>query len=116
WGVPEIRTDLSALRRLPIDLPQGGHVPLGDVADIETVPAPNEIKREGASRRIDVTCNVEGRDLGSVARAIEERVRALSFDRGYHPEFLGEYAARQESQRRLLLLSGLAVLGILVLL
>jgi Cu/Ag efflux pump CusA len=63
-----------------------------------------------------VTCNAEGRDLGSVAREIEQRVRAISFDHGYHPEFLGEYAARQESQRRLLLLSALVVVGILVLL
>ncbi len=65
------------------------------------VPAPNEIKREGASRRIDVTCNVAGRDLGSVAREIEAKVKALPFPREYHPEFLGEYAAREESRRRL---------------
>ncbi|HLQ44084.1 MAG TPA: efflux RND transporter permease subunit, partial [Planctomycetaceae bacterium] len=116
WGVPELRTDLAALRRLPIDLPQGGTVPLGDVADIETVPAPNEIKRESASRRIDITCNVKGRDLGSVAREIEAKVKTLDFDRGYHPEFLGEYAARAESQRRLLALTALSLIGILLLL
>jgi Cu/Ag efflux pump CusA len=56
------------------------------------------------------------RDLGSVAREVEAKVKALSFDRGYHPEFLGEYAARQASQNRLLALSGLALLGILLLL
>ena len=48
-GVPQLRTDLAALRRLQIDLPLGGHAPLGDVADVEIVPAPNEIKRENAS-------------------------------------------------------------------
>src|SRR5207302_11175060 len=93
-----------------------GHVLLGDVADVEVVPAPNEILREGASRRIDVTCNVQGRDLGSVARDIEARVRKLEFGRGYHPEFLGEYTARQESQWRLLALAGLSLIGILLLL
>jgi Cu/Ag efflux pump CusA len=51
-----------------------------------------------------------------VAREIQEKVGALAFDVGYHPEFLGEYAARQESQRTLLLLSVFALLGILVLL
>ena len=66
------------------------------------VPTPNEIKREGASRRIDVTCNVRGRDLGRVARDIEAALAGVPFDAGYHPEFLGEYAARAESQRRLL--------------
>lgn len=116
WGVPELRSDLSALQELPIDLPLGGHVRLGDVAELQIVPAPNEIKRESASRRIDVTCNVQGRDLGSVAREIEAKVAGLSFDRGYHPEVLGEYAAQQESRRRLFALTALSLLGILLLL
>ena len=63
-----------------------------------------------------MTCNVAGADLGSVAREIEKRVQALSFAQGYHPEFLGEYAARQSSRNRLLLLAAFSVLGILVLL
>ena len=115
-GVPKLRSDLTALARLPIDLPTGGHVVLGDVADLQIAPAPNEIKRESASRRLDVTCNVAGRDLGSVAREIEGRVRALPFDRGYHPEFLGEYVAREQSRRRLFTLSALSLVGILLLL
>ncbi len=73
------------------------NVRLGEVADVAIVPSPNEIKREGASRRLDITCNVDGRDLGSVAREIEEKVRAIPFDREYHPEFIGEFAARQEA-------------------
>jgi CzcA family heavy metal efflux pump len=114
WGVEKVRDDVAKLTSLPIETPLGTHVPLGDVAEIELVPAPNEIKREGASRRIDVTCNVQGRDLGSVAREVEEKVRALEFPREYHPEFLGEYAARQESQRRLIGLSLLSLIGIIL--
>ena len=116
WGTPEVRSNISAIQALLIDTPGGGHIPLKDVADIAIVPTPNEIKREGASRRLDVTCNVRDRDLGSVARDIEERVRSLSFDRGYHPEFLGEYAARVESRNKLILLSLLAFAGIFLLL
>jgi CzcA family heavy metal efflux pump len=116
WGVPHIRADLSAVRALPIDTPLGVQVRLGDVADVAIVPAPNEIKRENASRRLDITCNVQGRDLGTVAREVEARVRAIPYEREYHPEFLGEYAARQESTRRLELLAGLALLGIMLLL
>ncbi|HLJ10656.1 MAG TPA: efflux RND transporter permease subunit [Planctomycetaceae bacterium] len=116
WGVPAVRSDMAAVCKLPIDLPQGGYVPLGDVADVEIVPAPNEIKREGASRRIDITCNVKNRDLGSVARDIEFKVKGIEFDRGYHPEFLGEYAAREASRRRLIALSALSLVGILLLL
>jgi CzcA family heavy metal efflux pump len=116
WGTERVRNDVHALRELPIETPTGARVPLGDVAEIAVTPAPNEIKREGASRRIDVTCNVEGADLGSVAREIESRVRRLSFGQGYHPEFLGEYAALQASRSRLLLFAGFSLLGILVLL
>jgi CzcA family heavy metal efflux pump len=116
WGVPDIRADLSAVRALPIDTPLGVQVRLGDVADVMIVPAPNEIKRENASRRLDITCNVQGRDLGTVAREVEERVRAIPYEREYHPEFLGEYAARQESTRRLGLLAALALVGIVLLL
>ena len=114
WGVEKIRDDVAKLASLPIETPLGTHVPLGDVAEIEILPAPNEIKREGASRRIDVTCNVQGRDLGSVARAIEAKVRALEFPREYHPEFLGEYAAREESRRRLTALAALSLIGVLL--
>ncbi len=116
WGTASVRSNVEALRELLIDIPGGGHVPLGDVADVEVVPTSNGIKREGASRRIDVTCNVAGRDLGSVAREIERKVRGLSFDRGYHPEFLGEYTEREATQKRLFAYSALSLLGILLLL
>lgn len=139
WGESGIRRDLAALRKLLIDTPRGGppptgsvlpangqtngqtmsggQVPLGDVADIQIVPAPNAILRENTSRRIDVICNVAGRDLGSVARDIEHKVRSeVRFDRGYHPEFLGEFAEARASRQRLLLLSIFSVIGIFVLL
>ena len=114
WGVEAVRNDVAKLSSLPIETALGTHIPLADVAEVALVPAPNEIKREGALRKLDVTCNVQGRDLGSVAREIEKAVRALDFEREYHPEFLGEYAAREESRRRLLALSALSVLGILL--
>ena len=116
WGAERIRTDAQALRQLRIEAPGGAAVLLGDVADVSIAPTPNVIQREGASRRIDVTCNAQGRDLGSVARDVEAAVRRLAFDRGYHAEFLGEFAARQESQRRLLALSLLSLAGILLIL
>ncbi|MCI0461465.1 MAG: efflux RND transporter permease subunit [Gemmataceae bacterium] len=116
WGMPKVRADLAAIQALPIDTPSGTQVRLGDVADVAVVPTPNEIKRENGSRRLDITCNAQGRDLGSVAREIEDRVKQIPFDREYHPEFLGEYAARQESTRRLYALAALALAGIVLLL
>lgn len=94
----------------------GGTVPLRAVADVTIAPAMSEVTREGGSRKIDVTCNVSGRDLGSVARDIQARLSAISMGDGYHAEVLGEYAVRQEASRRLFLVSGLALLAIFLLL
>ncbi|MBX7166272.1 MAG: efflux RND transporter permease subunit [Pirellulales bacterium] len=116
WGAEPTRLDLAAIEQLLIETPTGGFVPLREVADVSINGAPNEIKREGASRRIDVLCNVRDRDLGSVAADIEQRVGKLDFPQGYHPEFLGEYAARQQSSRRLALATVLTLIGIIVLL
>jgi CzcA family heavy metal efflux pump len=116
-GEVKLHADLTALDELMIDTPSGAQVPLNSVADISVVPAPNEIKRDGASRRIDVTCNVSGRDLGSVAREIEQRVRAgVAFPTEYHPQFLGEYAEVQASRQRILALSGVAIITIFLIL
>lgn len=116
WSPEESRNDVLSLGNLLIDAPLGGKIPLRDVADIRIAPTPNIVQHENASRKIDVSCNVKGRDLGSVAREIEQRVQALNFDPGYHPELLGEYAARQAGQQRLLALSALSLLGILLVL
>ena len=116
WGVPSLRSDITAVQDLPIDTPTGVQVRLGDVAEVAIVPAANEIKRENASRRIDITCNVKDRDLGSVASEVEAAVKEVPFDREYHPEFLGEFAARQESTRKLYALGALALIGIVLLL
>ena len=94
-----------------IDRPTVGQVPLGEVAQLTIILAPNEIKREAASRRIDITCNVDGPDLASLAtdasvatdikRADLANVR---FKTGSHSEFLGEYAQANTSRKRLLLI------------
>jgi Cu/Ag efflux pump CusA len=59
---------------------------------------------------------VRGKDLGTVAKEIESRVRALRFAPGYHPEFLGEYAATRESRRQLFFFGLLALVGIFLVL
>jgi len=116
-GKDQAHRDPTALQHLMIDTPSGAQVPLSSVASVTIIPAPNEIKREGASRRLDVTCNVAGRDLGAVAKEIEAAVQKnVTFGTGYHPEFLGEYAEARASRQRLLLLSIAAILMITVIL
>ena len=116
WSAEKSRSDIFSLGKLLIDAPQGGKVPLRDVADIRIAPTPNLIQHENASRKIDISCNVKDRDLGSVAREIEHRIQGMDFDPGYHPELLGEYAARQAGQRQLFALSALSLVGILMVL
>ncbi|MDZ4077867.1 MULTISPECIES: efflux RND transporter permease subunit [Hydrocarboniphaga] len=117
WSEAAVRSDLEALRSITLQTPAGARVPLGKVADVFVAPAANEIKRESASRRLDVSCDIEsGADLGAVARGIETRVRGMDFPQGYHPEFLGEYQALRDSRARLGLAALGSVLGILVLL
>lgn len=116
WGTNEQRTNIENIRELLIDVPAGSRVPLKDVAEVHVAPTPNEITRESSSRRIDVTCNTKGKDLGSVAKAIDKKLKAMSFDAGYHPEILGEYAERQKSQQRLYSLMLLSLLGIFMIL
>ncbi len=117
WGSESVRRDVDVLRGLMIDTPSGGQVPLEAVASISIQPAANAIQRIGTSRKLDVICNVSGRDLGSVAQEIEQRVLAdVNFEQGYHPEFLGEYAEARASRQRLLGLTVFSLLGILLLL
>ncbi len=116
-GENRLHSDLATLNGLMIDTPSGPQVPLSALADVSIVPAPNEIKREGASRRLDITCNAAGRDLGAVAKDIEHLVLSkVQFGQGYHPEFLGEYAEAKASRERLLILSIGSVIAIAVIL
>jgi CzcA family heavy metal efflux pump len=115
WGEPAVRGDLHALADLMILSPSGAPVRLRDVADVRIMPAPNEVKRENGQRRIDVTLNVAGADLGGVARAVESAVAQVPFATGYSPRVLGEYAALQESRQRLWSTGLLCLIGILLL-
>lgn len=116
WGEPAVRGSVHALRDLMIQAPvTGAPVRLGDVADIEIAPAPNEVKRENGQRRLDVTMNVAGADLGTVAQAVEAAVAKVPFATGYHPQVLGEYAALKESRSRLWSIGALCLVGILLL-
>lgn len=116
YSTPKTRSSLTSVRELLIDTPDGGHVRLQDVADIRVVPAPNVIEREGQSRKIDVSANVRGRDLGSVAKDVEAAIGKVGFPLEYHAEVLGEYAERQAAQRDILLAAAVAVLAIFFLL
>jgi Cu/Ag efflux pump CusA len=116
FSTPATRDTLSDVGAMQIDTPDGGHVHLEDVADVRIIPLPNAIDRESFSRTIDIGANVEGRDLGSVVGELQEKLRAVDFPLGVHPEVLGEFAERQAAQSRLLGFAAVAVIGIFLIL
>ena len=77
-GVPETRRSVASVRNLLIDRPDGGHVRLGDVADVRVAQTPAVIKRDAVSRRLDIEADVSGRSLGDVANDIEDRLANVS--------------------------------------
>ena len=116
WSTPETRDSPSDIAALPLDTPTGEQIRLGEVADVRISPTPNSISHEGLARRIDVSANVQDRDLGSVVNDVREALAGINFPQEYHPELLGEYAERQAAQERLLLFAVVAVVGVFLLL
>ena len=73
WSPPDVRKNLTDVRNLLIDTPSGGHVRLGQVADVKIVGTPNTISHDAVSRRVDVTAQVSGRDLGAVLADVRDQ-------------------------------------------
>jgi len=103
------REDVEKLRRLSINLPAGGKVPLASVADIRTGSGPNTINRDNVRRRIVVQCNITGRDLAGVVNDIQERLApiedALAQEHsGYFIEYGGQFESQEQATRMMLML------------
>lgn len=78
------------------------HVPLGEVASIEVAPGPNQISRENGKRRVVITANVRGRDLGSFVEEVRERVGGqVELPEGYWIEYGGTFEQLISAGRRL---------------
>jgi CzcA family heavy metal efflux pump len=116
WSVPSARESLDSIRALPIDLPNGGTVAMGDVAEVAIRPAQSVIYRENNSRRIDVGAVVKSEDLSAVMKIVEERLTKIQFPLGYRYVVLGEYAERQAASNRLYLFGIAAAFGVFLIL
>jgi CzcA family heavy metal efflux pump len=116
WGTPATRGSLTSLQDLLIDTPGGSQVRLADVADVRINSTPSSIRHDGGARRIDVSANVRGRDLGSVVHDVQQDLKKVDFPREYHAELLGELSERRAAQSRLKAFALVAAAGILLLL
>ena len=112
------RDDLRKLDRLPISLPGGGTVPLAEVAQLVVAPGPNQISREDGKRRIVVTANVRGRDLGSFVADAQAAIRGVSLQPGYWIAYGGTFEQLQSASQRLAIVVPVTlalILGLLIL-
>ncbi|HWZ38576.1 MAG TPA: CusA/CzcA family heavy metal efflux RND transporter [Bradyrhizobium sp.] len=135
--LPEhLRSDVEAIRSLPIPLPpvenpskttpalwgnsplgQIRYVPLSELAQIDLAPGPNQISREDGKRRIVVTANVRGRDLGSfVADAQNQVAQRVKLPAGYWIGWGGQFGQLVSAAQRLTIVVPLALFAIFVLL
>jgi cobalt-zinc-cadmium resistance protein CzcA len=112
----ELRGDTDALQRIPVPLPKkedavsvntgiemsSNYLPLGAVAEFNVAPGPNQISRENGKRRIVVTANVRGRDIGSF---VEEAGRMMDKDvqvpAGYWTDWGGQFEQMTSATKRL---------------
>ena len=98
----DMRTNLPALGNLPVALPNGGWVPLSELADISLAAGPNQVSRENGKRRAVVTANVRGRDLGSFVEELQAKVDSeVELPEGYYVEYGGTFEQLQSAATRL---------------
>ncbi|SIT04755.1 efflux RND transporter permease subunit [Achromobacter sp. MFA1 R4] len=107
--LPEtVRANIAELRNLPIALPtsaglaQASYIPLSEVASFDLSPGPNQISREDGKRRVVVSANVRGRDLGSfVAQATTDIQQRVKVPTGYWTSWGGTFEQLQSAAQRL---------------
>lgn len=119
----DLRADIETIRQLPINLPgqrEGRHVayvPLKSLAYVDIAPGPNQISRENGKRRVVVTSNVRGRDLGSFVEEAQQAIRnQVSIPSGYWIDWGGQFEQLISATKRLQIVVPIALLIIFVLL
>ncbi len=133
----EMRSNVEALKRLPIPLPnigsalraglspatygeeskRPGYIPLGSVADFNIAQGPNQISRENGKRRIVVTANVRGRDIGSFIQEAEKMIKEkVTIPAGYWITWGGQFEQMLSARKRLQIVTPVALVLIFFLL
>ena len=100
-----------------IDTGDGGKVPLSEVAEIVSVGGPNTVSRENVQRKLVVSANVSGRDLGSAVDDIRSKIEeTIKLPEGYRVEYGGQFESAQSATRTLALTTVIAIFVIFLLL
>ncbi len=119
----QLRSDLEAIKRLPLTLPEAANnngqtsfIPLAEVASLDLAPGPNQISRENGKRRIVVSANIRGRDIGSCVAEAQQQLQQLKIPPGYWISWGGQFEHLQSAGQRLQIVVPLALLLVFILL
>lgn len=113
----EGRSNLENIKNTLINAPNGNLIPLQQIATIENVPSQNSIYHENTQRRIVISCNVQGRDLGSTVKEIQAKLnKDLKLPQGYYITYGGQFESQQSASKLILFLSLFSIVGIFIVL
>lgn len=108
------RSDLEKMKNTSLKvMPDGKKVLLQDVADIYETSGPNEINRENGQRRIVISANASGKDLGSLITEIQNTVKEkVTFSEGYYVIYGGQFESQQAATKKILIFGLLSIIAI----
>ena len=115
WSTPESRSSVSSVEQLPVPLPDGGYIALGEIADVRVRPIQPAIAHENVSRYLDVTAQANDADVDDIQDQVRTGLSTISFPLEYHAEILKVYGDQQDSQQRIWLVGLAALIGLFLL-
>ena len=112
-----IRSSIEEIRNTPVATANGALIPLHQIASVQLESSINAINHENTQRRIVVSANVQGRDLGSTVKEMRQAVQAnMQLSQGYYIEWGGQFESQQSASRLITILSIFSIAGIFLVL
>src|SRR6266540_6684132 len=114
--MPEkLRIDDAEIKNMPLRVGQAGLLPLGDVAELQTLKTVEPIRRDEGQRRAALMVNLKTRDIEGFVQEAEQRIKEqVKMPEGYLVEFGGQYKNLQEARARLFVVVPTTLLLIVV--
>jgi len=113
----EERTNIENIRNTQVHAGDGSLIALKQIAQVEYTNTINTISHENTQRRIVISCNVQGKDLGSTVSEIQQKIKdEVKLPEGYFIEYGGQFESQQSASRLIMILGLFAIAGIFLVL